>query len=64
MIADEMVIYLFIECANKTMSRLALDLLAGDRPTVAELRIKVKETENRIWYKSGNKYGKLSQREK
>ena len=64
MIADEMVIHLFIECANKTMSRLVLDLLAGDRPAVAELRIKVKETENCIWYKSGNKYGKLSQREK
>ena len=56
MTGNEMVIYLFVECADSQMVRLALDLLAREKPIMQELKIKFKETENSIWYKSGNKY--------
>ena len=60
MTAEEMVIHLFAECADSHMARLALDLLAGEKPLVIELRIKVKDTENFMWYKDGTNYGKIA----
>ena len=48
-------------CADSSdaiMSRLALDVLASAMPTVAELRVKVTETENSIWYTNGQKTAK------
>ena len=48
MTLDEMIIHLFAETADNTMSRLVLEILAGTKPLVAELRIKIKEKENSI----------------
>ena len=45
MTSDKMNIHLYAETADNTMSRLALEILAGTKPTVTELRIKVTETE-------------------
>ena len=42
------------------MARLGLELLAKEKPEMAELNFKVKETENSIWYKSGTNYGKTA----
>ena len=44
MTSDETVIHLLAKTADQTMGRLALDLLAGSKPTVTELRTKFKET--------------------
>ena len=32
------------------MSKLAMEILSGKNPTVAELRNKIAETENSLWY--------------
>ena len=56
---DEMGIHLFDECADNQMARLAMDLLAKENPTMQELKIKVKETENSIWSNNGKNYGKI-----
>ena len=45
MTGDEMAIHLFDECAASQMSRIAIDLLAKENPTMQNLKIKVKETE-------------------
>ena len=51
MTPDEMVLHLFAEHADNTMSKIALDILAKTKPTVDELRHQVAVTENAIWYK-------------
>jgi hypothetical protein len=51
MTKEQMVIHLFAETADSTMSKLALDILSTTNPTLAELRTKVTEVENAIWYK-------------
>ena len=51
MTGDEMVINLFTKCTDSRI--LALDLLTKENPTMQELKIKVKETENSIWLKVG-----------
>jgi hypothetical protein len=61
MSADEMVIHLFAETADNVMSKLALEILANIRPTVSDLRVKVTETENAIWYKQNTGIGKTAQ---
>ena len=64
MTSDEMIIHLFTETADNTMSRLALKILVGTKPLVTKLRTKVKETKTLIWYKSVTSYEKLAHREK
>ena len=51
MTKEQMVLHLFAETADSTMSKLALDILSTQNPTLAELRTKVTEVENAIWYK-------------
>ena len=58
--ADEMLIHLFADTADTTMSRIALDILSAGNPTVAELRTKVTETENAIWYNKNVQTAKLA----
>ena len=60
MSADEMLIHIFADTADATMSRIALDILASTTPMVAELRVKVTETENSIWYTNGPKNAKAA----
>ena len=52
MSADEFIIHLFVETADATLAKLALEILSVNKPLVSTLRIKVQETENSIWYKS------------
>ena len=58
MTKEQMVIHLFAETADSTMSKLALDILSTTNPTLAELRTKVTEVENAIWYKGTQGLGK------
>ena len=51
MTSDEMILHFFAETADSTMSRLALEILSTGDPTIAELRTRVTEVENAIWYK-------------
>ena len=53
MTEEEMVLHIFAESADSTMSKVALDILSTAEPTLAELRNKVTEVENSIWYKGG-----------
>ena len=46
MTKDEFLIHLFAESADMTMSKIAMEILSGKKPTVAELRNKIAETEN------------------
>ena len=57
---DQMLIHLFVESADPVMSKIGLEILAGDNPTIAELRTKVTETENALWYKSPSAMGKVA----
>ena len=51
MTKDEFLIHLFAEgCSDITMSKLAMEVLSSKKPTVAELRSKIAETENLLWY--------------
>ena len=61
MSADEMVIHLFAETADVVMSKLALEILATSKPMVSNLRVRVTETENAIWYKHSSGLGKMAQ---
>ena len=47
---DEFLTHLFAESADMTMSKIAVEILSGKKPTVAELRNKIAETENSLWY--------------
>ena len=51
MTSDEMILHLFAETADSTMSRLALEILSTGDPKNADLRTRVTEVENAIWYK-------------
>ena len=55
-----LLIHIFADSSDATMSQIALDVLASTKPTVAELRVKVKETENSIWYTKGLKTAKTA----
>ena len=46
MTSNDMIIHLFAEIADNTMSTLVLEILAGTKQTVTESRTKVTETEN------------------
>jgi hypothetical protein len=52
MTKEHYILHLFAETADSTMSKLALDILSSTNPNIAELRNKVTEVENAIWYKS------------
>jgi hypothetical protein len=51
MTKEQYILHLFAETADSTMSKLALDILSSTSPNLAELRNKVTEVENAIWYK-------------
>ena len=47
MTKDQFLIHLFAEgCSCNVMSKLAMEVLSSDKPTVADLRKKIAETEN------------------
>lgn len=48
MTSDEMIIHLFTETADNTMSRLSLKIIAASKPSVTKLRRILMETENSI----------------
>ena len=51
MTKDEFLIHLFAEgCSDNIMSKLAMEVLSSSKPTVADLRSKIAETENLLWY--------------
>ena len=58
MTKDQFILHLFAETADATMSKLALDILSSPNPNVADLRNKVTEVENAIWYKGTQGIGK------
>ena len=57
---DEMLIHIFAETADTTMSKIALEVLASAKPTTAELRTRVTETESALWYKGTPNLGKIA----
>ena len=50
MTGEELMIHLFIRDADPQMSKIATEILRTEKPTVHELRTKVKETEAAVWY--------------
>ena len=50
MTKDEFLIHLFAESADMTISKIAMEILSSKKPTVADLRSKIAETENSLWY--------------
>ena len=55
MTAEEMLIDLFSEQNNATMSKAALEILVSPTLTVAALRTKVPEIKNSLWYTTNKK---------
>ena len=45
MTSDEMIIHVFIRNADSAMSKLGIKILTSDKPTVTELKSRIKETE-------------------
>ena len=61
MTKDEFLIHLFAEgCSDNIMSKLAMEVLSSDKPTVADLRKKIAETENSLWYGNNQNLGKFA----
>ena len=61
MTKDEFLIHLFAEgCSDNIMSKLAMEVLSSDKPTVADLRKKIAETENSLWYGNNRNLGKFA----
>ena len=60
MTQDEMLIHIFAETADPTMSRIALEVLASEKTSTDELRTRVTETESALWYKGTQKLGKIA----
>ena len=51
MTKDQFLIHLFAEgCSFNVMSKLAMEVLSSEKPIVADLRKKIAETENSLWY--------------
>ena len=50
MTKDEFLIHLFAESADMTMSKIAMEILSSKNPKIADLRSKIAETENSLWY--------------
>ena len=53
-------IQLFVESADTLMARNAMELLEKENPSMQKLKVKVKETENSIWYSQKKEYGKVA----
>ena len=47
---DEYQIHLFFETAVPQMVKTAKELLEKDNPTMQKLKVKIKETENSVWF--------------
>jgi hypothetical protein len=60
MTSDKMILHLFAETADSIMSRLALEILSAVDLKVADLRTRVTEVENAIWYKRHQGMGKVA----
>ena len=61
MTKDQFLIHLFAEgCSCNVMSKLAMEVLSSDNPTVADLRKKISETENSLWYSDNQKLSKYA----
>ena len=45
MTSDELIIYVFTRNADSTMSKLGIEILTNDKPTVTKLKSRIKETE-------------------
>ena len=53
--------HLFAEgCSDNIMSKLAMEVLSSSNPTVADLRSKIAETENSLWYGNNRNLGKFA----
>ena len=61
MTKDQFLIHLFAEsCSCNVMSKLSMEVLSSNTPTVAELRKKISQTENSLWYSSSQNLGKFA----
>ena len=58
---DEMIIHLFAEQSDATMSNIDMEVLSSGNPSVADLRMKIAETESLLCYKGGRRMGKQVQ---
>ena len=61
MTGDKLVIHLFICDADQQMSKIAQEVLRSEKPTILELRTRIKETESAVWY-NRKEYGKVAAR--
>ena len=58
---DQFLIHLFAEsCSCNVMSKLSMEILSSDNPTVADLRKKISETENSLWYSNSQNLSKYA----
>ena len=48
MTGDELVIHIFLSDADQQMSKIAQEVIRSDKPTVHELRTRIKETESAV----------------
>ena len=61
MTKDQFLIHLFAEsCSCNVMSKLSMEVLSSNTPTVAELRKKISQTENSLWYSNSQNLGKFA----
>ena len=61
MTKEMFLIHLFAEgCTCNVMSKLAMEVLSSGNPSVADLRKKISETENSLWYSDNQKLGKYA----
>ena len=52
---EQMIIHLFAEQSDATMSKVAMEILASGSPNVTALWTKVAKIENSLWYKGGRR---------
>ena len=58
---DQFLIHLFAEsCSCNVMSKLSMEVLSSNNPTVADLRKKISETENSLWYSNSQNLSKFA----
>ena len=62
MTAEELGIHIFIESVDQIISKIAMDELQKDVPSIDDLETAVQNTEVTVWYDQQNKkgYGKLA----
>ena len=64
MTGEEFQIHLFIESANSHMQTVATELLGKENPTMQQLKVKEKETENATLYNQKREYGNMANMKK